>query len=313
MPVSPPRGDEAVAAVRRFARYFTRRIGALRAGLYASPFSLVESRVLYEIARRDRPAAGEIAAALDLDNGYLSRILRALARRGLVRRDRARDDARRLSLALTPRGRTAFAKLDRGSEGEVATLLRPLPEPARADLVAVLSTAERMLGAARGDEVPPPFVLRPHRIGDMGAVVAAQARLYEREYGWNGEFEALVAEIVAKFLRDFDPVLERCWIATRGGEIAGSIFLVRDGGGVAKLRLFYLEPWARGSGLAARMLGECLGFARAAGYRRVVLWTNGGLDAARRLYEKAGFVLERTEAHRSFGKDLEGQYWSLDL
>jgi GNAT superfamily N-acetyltransferase len=159
----------------------------------------------------------------------------------------------------------------------------------------------------------PPIELRAHRIGDMGAVVAGQARLYAREYGWNAEFEALVAEIVAKFLREFDPERERCWIADRDGEIAGSIFLVRESDGVAKLRLFYLEPWARGSGLAGRMLGECLGFARTAGYRRVVLWTNGGLDAARRLYEKAGFVLERTEAHRSFGKDLEGQYWSLDL
>ena len=307
----PDTNDPAIAAVRRFTRSFTRRIGVLRKGLYSSPFSLVEARVLYEIAHNAGTSSGEIARDLDLDPGHLSRIVAVLARRGLVRKRPAASDARRLSLELTARGRTAFARLDRASQEEVATLLAPLDSDARARLVASLGTAERLLDAA----VPAPgaFTLRTHRIGDMGAIVAAQARLYAREYGWNGEFEALVAEIVAKFVREFDPARERCWVAERDGEIAGSIFLVKETDEVAKLRLFYLEPWARGSGTGTRMLGECLAFARKAGYAKVVLWTNDCLVAARRLYEKAGFTLVESEAHRSFGKDLVGQSWSLDL
>jgi DNA-binding MarR family transcriptional regulator/N-acetylglutamate synthase-like GNAT family acetyltransferase len=307
----PDTNDPAIAAVRRFTRSFTRRIGVLRKGLYSSPFSLVEARVLYEIAHNAGTSSGEIARDLDLDPGHLSRIVAALARRGLVRKRPAASDARRLSLELTARGRTAFARLDRASQEEVATLLAPLDSDARARLVASLGTAERLLDAATS--APDAFTLRTHRIGDMGAIVAAQARLYAREYGWNGEFEALVAEIVAKFVREFDPARERCWVAERDGEIAGSIFLVKESDAVAKLRLFYLEPWARGSGTGTRMLGECLAFARQAGYSKVVLWTNDCLVAARRLYEKAGFRLLESEAHRSFGKDLVGQSWSLDL
>lgn len=307
----PAKADPAIAAVRHFTRFFTRRIGVLRKGLYASPFSLVEARVLYEIVHRGGTSSGEIARDLGLDPGHLSRIVQVLSRRGLVRKRPAKDDARRLSLDLTARGRTAFAGLDRASQDEVATLLAPLDGGARARLVAALGTAERLL---EGDAKPSgAFVLRPHRIGDMGAVVAGQARLYAREYGWNGEFEALVAEIVAKFVREFDPARERCWIAERDDEIAGSIFLVKESDKVAKLRLFYLEPWARGAGLGKRMVGECLEFARTAGYSKVVLWTNDCLTAARRLYEKAGFTLIESENHRSFGMDLVGQYWSLEL
>lgn len=307
----PAKADPAIAAVRHFTRFFTRRIGVLRKGLYASPFSLVEARVLYEIAHNDGTSSGEIARDLGLDPGHLSRIVQALSRRGLVRKRTAERDARRLSLALTARGRAAFARLDSASQDEVASLLSPLDADARARLIGALATAERLLdtGKAQGGA----FTLRDHRIGDMGAIVAGQARLYAREYGWNGEFEALVAEIVAKFVREFDPAREHCWVAERDGEIAGSIFLVKESDAVAKLRLFYLEPWARGSGMGTRMVGECLAFARAAGYAKVVLWTNDCLVAARRLYEKAGFTLVESEAHRSFGKDLVGQYWSLDL
>ena len=303
--------DGTVAAVRHFTRFFTRRIGVLRRRLYASPFSLVEARVLYELAHRPGTSAGDVARDLGLDPGQLSRTLGPLVRRSLVRRGKAPTDARRHTLDLTPRGKKAFDGLDRASRDEVAALLEPLDSDARGRLAEVLAAAERLLEpapVAAGD-----FVLREPRIGDMGAIVAAQARLYAREYGWNGEFEALVAEIVAKFVRDFDPARERCWIADRRGEIAGSIFLVKESDAVAKIRLVYLEPWARGAGLGRRMLAECLAFARACGYAKVVLWTNDCLVDARKLYEKAGFVLVESENHRSFGKDLVGQYWSLDL
>ncbi|MBI3504824.1 MAG: MarR family transcriptional regulator [Proteobacteria bacterium] len=303
--------DPAVASVRHFTRFFTRRIGVLRKGLYASPFSLVEARVLWEVAHRPGVSSGEIARDLGLDPGHFSRILRALAKRGVVRKRAASHDARRLRLDLTPAGRRAFAGLDRGSQAEVAALLAPLDDAARARLVASLGTAELLLDGGR--PAAGTLALRTHKIGDMGAIVAGQARLYAREYGWNGEFEALVAEIVAKFVREFDPARERCWVAECNGEVAGSIFLVRESDEVAKLRLFYLEPWARGSGLARRMVGDCIAFARACGYAKMVLWTNDCLAAARHLYEQAGFVLEKSEAHRSFGKDLVGQYWSLDL
>ncbi|MBI1243445.1 MAG: GNAT family N-acetyltransferase [Alphaproteobacteria bacterium] len=304
-------GDATVAAVRHFTRFFTRRIGVLRRRLYASPFSLVEARVLYEVAHHPGTSAGAVASGLGLDPGQLSRTLNALVRRGLVRRRKATGDARRHALETTARGAKAFAGLDSASRAEVAALLAPLGAHDRDALTGALATAERLLEPARpaADE----FVLRSPAIGDMGALTAAQARLYAREYGWNGEFEALVAEIVAKFIRDFDPARERCWIADRRGEIAGSIFLVKESDKVAKIRLVYLEPWARGVGLGRRMLAECLAFARACGYAKVVLWTNDCLVDARRLYEKAGFVLVESERHRSFGKDLVGQSWSLDL
>ncbi len=302
--------DPAIGAVRHFTRFFTRRIGVLRRGLYASPFSLVEARVLWEVAHRAGVSSGEIARDLGLDPGHLSRILRALDKRGLVRKRAAAGDARRLSLDLTPAGKRAFAKLDRASQQEVTELLAPLDGGARTRLVAALGTAERLLGGDAPAHAP---ILRTHRIGDMGAIVAGQARLYAQEYGWNGEFEALVAEIVAKFVREFDARRERCWVAELDGEVVGSIFLVKESDRVAKLRLFYLDPRARGTGLGKRMVTECLDFARACGYVKVVLWTNDCLAAARRLYEQAGFVLVESEKHHSFGKDLVGQYWSLDL
>lgn len=307
----PAPNDPAIAAVRHFTRFFTRRIGVLRKGLYATPFSLVEARVLWEVAHRGGTSSREIARDLSLDPGHLSRILRALAKRGLVRKRAASDDARRLRLDLSAEGKRAFADLDKGSQQEVAELLAPLSAAARGRLVAALGTVERLLGGTDTPADAP--VLRTHKIGDMGAIIAGQARLYADEYGWNGEFEALVAEIVAKFVREFDAKRERCWVAEMEGEVVGSIFLVKESDGVAKLRLFYLDPRARGTGLGKRMLAECLGFARACGYAKVVLWTNDCLAAARKLYEKAGFALIESEKHRSFGKDLVGQYWSLDL
>ncbi|MBL8805432.1 MAG: MarR family transcriptional regulator [Rhodospirillales bacterium] len=303
--------SRTIAAVRHFTRFFTRRIGVLRRRLYASPFSLVEARVLYEIANRPGTSAGEVARDLGLDPGQLSRTLEGLVRRGLVRRRRAAADARRHALTATPRGVAAFAALDRASREEVAALLASLDADGRDRLAASLAAAERLLEPARLSAGE--FVLRPHAIGDMGMITAAQARLYAREYGWNGEFEALVAEIAAKFIREFDPAREHCWIVERRGEIAGSIFLVKESESVAKIRLVYLESWARGAGLGRRMLDECLAFAHDKGYAKVVLWTNDCLVDARRLYERAGFVLVRSEAHHSFGKDLVGQYWSLDL
>lgn len=306
-----PADAEATIAVRRFTRFYTRQIGLLNEGLLKSPFSLAEARVLYEIANRDRVAASDLTRDLGLDAGYLSRMLRALQGRGLVVRAPSAEDGRRYDLCLTEAGRSAFAGLDEGSCRQVQAMLEPLPGPDRQRLVAAMATIERLLGdAPRSSE---PYVLRPHRPGDMGLVASRQGALYAREYGWDETFEALVAEIVAGFVRNFDRRRERCWIAERDGEMLGSIFLVKESDAVAKLRLLYVEPAARGTGLGRRLVAECLAFARACGYRRVTLWTNDILHAARRIYQDEGFRLVRAEPHHSFGKDLVGQYWELEL
>jgi DNA-binding MarR family transcriptional regulator/GNAT superfamily N-acetyltransferase len=303
--------DERVASVRRFNRFYTQRIGALEEGLLRSAFSLTEARVLYELAHRERPTAAELARDLGLDAGYLSRILGRFARRGLVRRTPSDTDARQSLLELTEKGVRTFGPLEARSAADVRNLLGVLSEPDQTRLVQAMDAVETLLGARRAER--PAYVLRPHRPGDVGWVVHRHAALYAEEYGWNEEFEALVAEVGAKFIRDYDPERERCWIAEQDGEPVGAVFLVSRSKTVAQLRLLLVEPGARGSGIGTRLVEECIRFARQKGYRKIMLWTNSILHAARRIYARHGFVLVKEAPHRSFGKDLVGQTWELEL
>jgi DNA-binding MarR family transcriptional regulator/GNAT superfamily N-acetyltransferase len=306
-----PLSERRIAAVRRFTRFYTKHIGVLREGLHASPFSLTEARVLYELANRATPTAADIARDLGLDAGYLSRVLRGFAQRGFLARARSPEDGRQTHLSLTPAGRAAFAPLDRGSHDEVAAMLARLSAGAQARLIEAMTTVEQLLGEQARDA--PPYLLRPHQPGDMGWVVSRHGALYAQEYQWNMEFEALVAEIVAAFIKNFDMRGERCWIAEIDGEPVGSVFVVKQSQEIGKLRLLLVEPRARGLGIGARLVAECIRFARLAGYRTLTLWTNDVLVAARHIYEKAGFRLVAEEKHHSFGHDLVGQNWELAL
>jgi DNA-binding MarR family transcriptional regulator/GNAT superfamily N-acetyltransferase len=304
--------EERIAQVRAFTRFYTQKIGVLQEGLLQSTFSLTETRVLYELCYRQKPTATELARDLGLDAGYLSRILKSFEDRGLLARTQSKEDGRRNHLALTRQGREAFAPLDARSRREVGELIGRLPDADQARLVDALKTVMALLGGSPA-EAPPPFLLRPHRPGDMGWVVHRHGALYAEEYGWDQRFEALVAEIVAKFIQGFDMKRDCCWIAERDGEIVGSVFVVRQSERVAKLRLLLVEPSARGLGLGQRLVEECLRFARQAGYRKMVLWTNDVLVAARRIYEQAGFHLVKSETHHSFGRDLVGEVWERAL
>lgn len=303
---------QTIHAVRSFNRFYTRQIGVLREGLLKSPFSLAEVRVLYEIAHRERPMATELCQQLGLDPGYLSRILRGLEKRGLVRKSASQKDGRQSLLELTTHGRETFATLDLRQNAEIATWLRRLPVSEQARLVQAMRAIESVLGA--GPTAKTPYILRPHQPGDMGWVVHRHGVLYAQEYGYDETFEALVAEIAAKFIQRFDPKRERCWIAERDGEIVGSVFLVKKSKTVAKLRLLLVEPSARGLGIGKRLVGECLRFARQASYKKIVLWTQSELPAARHIYQEAGFRLTKQEKHRSWGRDdLVSQIWELKL
>ncbi|KAA2237395.1 bifunctional helix-turn-helix transcriptional regulator/GNAT family N-acetyltransferase [Salinarimonas soli] len=298
-------------AVRRFTRFYTRRLGVLEEGLLGSDLTLVEARVLYELATREAPMAGAIAADLGLDAGYLSRILRRFVERGLLARTRSESDGRRRVLALTPLGRETFAPLDRRSREQVGALMSRLSDVDQHRLVSAMATIETLLGD--GEAAGAAYGLRPHRPGDMGWIVHRHGALYAQEYGWDDTFEALVAEIAAGFVKSFDPKGDRCWIAEKDGEIVGSVLLVRQDATTAKLRLLYVEPKARGLGIGRRFVAEAVAFARGAGYRRITLWTNDILHAARRLYAEAGFRLVQEEPHHSFGQDLVGEVWELLL
>jgi DNA-binding MarR family transcriptional regulator/GNAT superfamily N-acetyltransferase len=300
-----------ITAVRRFSRFYTGAIGALRERLHDSRFSLTEARVLYELAHRPSLTATDIGRELGVDSGYLSRILRRFAHDGLLRRDRSPADGRQTMLALTEAGRAAFAPLEDASAREIGALLAPLPEPAQAALVAAMSRIETLLGGAAAPARP--WLLRPPRPGDIGWVVARHGALYAAEYGFGARFEALVAKVAGAFLESNDPTCERCWIAERDGVNVGSIFLVRADEQTARLRLLIVEPTARGAGIGRRLVAECLEFARTAGYRRVVLWTNDILTAARHLYVEAGFRLVASTPHRDFGPPMVGEDWELVL
>ncbi|PLP58608.1 MarR family transcriptional regulator [Mesorhizobium loti] len=304
-------GDEQVACVRAFNRFYTRQIGLLEEVLLKSPFSLSEARVLFDLAQRDGQSAAELGRELGLDAGYLSRMLKKFEERGLVQRQAQADDARQSSIALTAAGRETFAGLDEASNSEVGAMLDRLPIERRETLVTSMMTIMRLLG--EGAEPKVPYILRPLQTGDVGWITHRQGLLYAQEYGWDETYEALVAEILVGFVRAYDPKKERAWVAERNGEVVGSIFAVHQSDDVAKLRLLYVEPSARGLGIGKRLVDECVAFARSRGYKTLTLWTNDILVAARRIYQAAGFKLVKEERHTSFGKDLVGQIWNLEL
>lgn len=300
-----------IDAVRRFNRFFTRRIGVLREGLLHTPYSLTEARVLFEVANREEATASDFSRELGLDPGYLSRTLAGLERRGLIQKAPSEADGRRRVLSLTAGGLEAFTLLDARSREEIAELLGGLSEEEQRRLLEAMRTIEGVLG--EGPKFSKPFFVRTHEPGDMGWVVQRHGELYLQEYGWDERFEALVAHIVADFIDGYDPSGERCWIVEMDGERVGCVFCVRESDTVAKLRLLLVEPGARGLGLGGRLVDECIRFSRRSGYQTLTLWTNSVLDVARRIYEERGFRLVEEEEHHSFSKDLVGQNWELQL
>lgn len=305
--------DERAERVRQFNRFYTRHIGALGEGHLGSPFSLTETRVLYELAHRASPTASEIGEALGLDRGYLSRTLRAFKRRGLVT-TKPGEDRRQALLTLTAAGRRAFAPLDKGARRSVGDMLAPLSDGQQRRILDAMDLIRAELGeAGRATAPEPPFTIRTHRPGDMGWITYRHGILYAKEYGWDERFEALVARVVADFVEHFDPERERCWVAERHGEIVGSIFAVRKSRTVVKLRLLYVEPTARGLGIGERLVDEMIQFSRNAGYKRIVLWTQSDLVSARKIYKAKGFELTGTEGHELFGSPLTAETWEMRL
>jgi DNA-binding MarR family transcriptional regulator/GNAT superfamily N-acetyltransferase len=322
-----------VDAVRRFNRFYTRQIGVLQEKLLHSPFSLTEGRVLYEIgyhgdtgmSRATAPTAVDLARALDIDGGYLSRILQRFAKRRLITRARSEADARQVHLALTARGQAALAPLQQLARDEAAVMLRSLSPTERGHVVDAMRLIQTSLGkpgdAAAADPSAAheherdaePCTLREHRAGDMGWIVSRQGTLYADEYGWTTEYEALAADIVAQFLKNFDPARERCWIAERDGARVGAVMILKQSDTVAKLRLLHVERAARGLGIGKRLVDECIRFSRAGGYQKITLWTQSNLFAARHLYKAAGFTCVAHEPHHRFGKDLVAETWELAL
>ena len=310
--------DERIAALRAFNRFYTRRIGVLHEGLLDSRFSLTESRLLWELAHCEHTTATELAQTLELDAGYLSRLLRGLKERGLLKASRSTTDGRQTRLSISAAGRRAFAPLERRSQAEVSALLDTLSDAQQQELLAAMARIETLLGAPAKAGA---FVLRAHRPGDIGWVVSRHGALYAQEYGWDLHFEALVAQIAASFIEHFDPAREACWIAERESQRIGCVFLVQARDevtqavepGTAQLRMLLVEPSARGLGLGVALVNECERFARQVGYARIRLWTNSVLLAARGIYERAGYQLLASEPHRSFGKDLVGEIWELNL
>ncbi|KRB31815.1 MULTISPECIES: helix-turn-helix domain-containing GNAT family N-acetyltransferase [Mesorhizobium] len=300
-----------IDAVRAFNRFYTRQIGLLDEGLLKSAFSLTEARVLYELAHRDGLTATDLGRDLGLDAGYVSRLLKKFERLHLISRSTVVSDARQSSIALTAAGRNAFAPLNKDSHDQVAALLDRLPASEQDRLVKSMRTVQALLGESAEPRIP--YLLRPLQVGDIGWITRRQGMLYAQDYGWDETYEALVAEILAAFVKSFDPKWERSWIAERDGEVVGSVFVVRKSDQVAKLRLLYVEPSARGLGIGRRLVEECIGFARAKGYKTLTLWTNDILIAARHIYQAVGFKLTEEEPHHSFGKDLVGQTWDLEL
>jgi DNA-binding MarR family transcriptional regulator/GNAT superfamily N-acetyltransferase len=303
--------DDQISAVRAFNRFYTRKLGFLDQQLLKSPFSLSEARVLYELATRENLSAKEIGIELGLDPGYLSRIVQNFDDSGLITRKPVPTDRRQHQLSLTVKGRQAFAKLSRSSHDDVASMLAALAPGNIRRLIEAMTAIERLLGET--PDARPAAVLREPRPGDMGWVVQSHGSLYASEYGFDSSFEGLVAEITAKFLGSFDASRERCWIADIDGAQVGSVFLVRHTDDVAKLRLLLVDPAGRGQGLGQRLVAECIAFARQCGYRKITLWTQSILVAARRIYQDAGFTLMATEPHRSFGQSLIGETWEREL
>lgn len=299
---------ERADAVRRFNRFYTRTIGALDEHLLQTDYSLSESRILYELGASTGLTSADLRQMLGLDAGYLSRIITGFEKKGLIARARSPSDARASHIRLTSAGQALLTQLEQAAREQVATMLQAMPESRQQQLTQAMERVQSLLG-----DQDPSYLLRDPRAGDMGLVVQQQAELYTREYGWNREFEAMVAEIVAKYLREFDPARERCWIAEKDGKVIGSVFVVRHDDSTAKLRMLYVDASARGLGIGNRLIEETVRFAKHAGYTRMILWTTSVLVDARRLYQKAGFHLIEEQPVHSFGKDLVGQTWGLDL
>jgi len=302
---------KTIDRVRGFNRFYTRQIGLLREGYLETPFSLTQARVLYELGTHTHERSTDLCAELGLDTGYLSRLLKRFEKKRLVTRSKSTRDRRVVRVSLTPRGRVQFRVLNSRSQADTGKVLSRMTPAEQERLVNSMTAIQGLLGSPIPSTEP--IQLRMHRHGDIGWVVERHGVLYAEEYGWDSTFEALVAEIAAKFLGHLDETCERCWIAERNGERNGCVFLVKESQEEAKLRLLLVEPSARGLGLGSKLVNECVAFARKCGYRRLTLWTNSVLIAARKIYERAGFHLLREEKHHSFGRDLVGQFWELDL
>ncbi|HTW59887.1 MAG TPA: helix-turn-helix domain-containing GNAT family N-acetyltransferase [Terriglobales bacterium] len=314
----PPPGPEPhIAAIRHFNRFYTRQIGLLDEGLLNSPFSLTQVRTLYELAHREQATAVELCRVLELDAGYLSRILASFEKAGLIEREPSPADARQTLLKLTRKGRKAFDPLNARSNQQVGTMLKRLPSAKQVALIAAMQTIESLL-SPEGTRAAP-YLLRPHRPGDMGWIVQSHGLLYSREYGYDERFEAMVAGIVAEFIEKLDPARERCWIAEKtiaenDGVNVGSVVLVKKSASVAKLRLLLVDPSARGLGIGKRLVEECVRFARQAGYKKIMLWTQSELHAARAIYQSAGFQKVAEQKHQSWNRnDLVAETWELKL
>jgi DNA-binding MarR family transcriptional regulator/GNAT superfamily N-acetyltransferase len=307
----PTATEKHIAAVRRFNRFYTRQIGVLRKGYLDSPYPLGEARVLYEISQNGGLTASDIARTLDLDAGYLSRLLKNFERRGLVARNSSAKDARQNHLTLTAHGQRAFAPLEKRSQAQVSGMLIKLKADEQAHLVAAMHSIQSLLDANPAPAAKP--TLRQPRPGDYGWIISRHGALYTQEYGWDGTFEGLCAQIVADFVSKSDAKKERAWIAEFDGENIGCILLAKDSGDVARIRLLIVDPKARGHGLGRQLTDEAISFARAAGYKKITLWTHRNLTAARHIYKTAGFKLTRSEAKKSWGKDVVSEHWDLDL
>lgn len=301
---------DASAAIRQFNRFYTREIGVLDGNLLQSGFSLAEARILYELGQASEIAATEIGEKLNLDRGYLSRMLRAFQKKRLISRKTDTTDRRRAHLSLTEKGRTTFAQLDRRSSLAAKGMIANLPPAAVDVLLGAMETIQNVLAKT---PAAPDYILRRDRVGDLGLIASRQGLIYQQEYGWDKTYEALVAKILSEFVGRNDAVNERAWIAESHGAILGSVYLMKEDTETARLRLLYVEPQARGLGLGKKLVSECTAFARAAGYKRIVLWTQSTLTAARKLYVNEGYALMKQEPHHSFGKDLVGETWQLDL
>ena len=300
-----------VEAVRRFSRFYTRQVGVLHEGYNGSEFSLTEARIIYELAHREAATASDLAKYLGVDPGYLSRVLKSFQERGLVQRQTSDVDARQYLLSLTELGQQRFAALNARSRSDMARMLSALTPRQQERLVKAMSEIDTLLSAE--PERGAAYILRPHQPGDIGWAVQQHGELYAREYGWDESFEALAAEVGAKFLRDFDAKKERAWIAERDGENVGFVMLVKQSDEVAKLRMLLVDPKARGLGLGKRLVEECIRFAQQRGYKKMTLWTNDVLVTAIHIYRQCGFKLVAEERHHSFGHELVGQTWELDL
>jgi DNA-binding MarR family transcriptional regulator/GNAT superfamily N-acetyltransferase len=313
MNASPLAFERRIAAVRRFNRFYTVKLGVLAETFLNTPFSLTECRTLQALAHRDGATATWLGRELDVDAGYLSRILRDFERQDLIRRTQSLQDGRQTLVSLTPAGRDAFEPLDRASHSAIGNMLTPLAESDQERLLGAMRTIAGLLGEEQEDGSRSPFILRSHRPGDMGWIASRHGALYSEEYGLNHMMEVYVADVVAKFLRDFDPAREHCWIAERDGAPIGSVMLVKESDETAKLRMLIVEPKARGLGVGRGLVEECIRFAQRAGYREIVLWTHSILTAARRIYASVGFEIIETETHDEFGPELEGETWRLRL